>query len=161
MPLVVDPVMVATSGAPPAAPGGARALPPAAFPPGDACDAEHGRSRGADRAAGADPRGYAGGRRRAGGAVRVGVAVKGGHLAARRLSICSFTRMERCRNSGRRASTGVSTHGTGCTTSAAIAAGLANGLALEEAVARAKRFVTGAIRHHHRWGGVHALNHGA
>jgi len=56
---------------------------------------------------------------------------------------------------------GVSTHGTGCTTSAAIAAGLAHGLGLADAVAQAKRFVTGAIRHHHRWGGIHALNHGA
>jgi len=55
----------------------------------------------------------------------------------------------------------VSTHGTGCTTSAAIAAGLARGLALPEAVAQAKRFVTEAIRHHYRWGGIHALNHSA
>jgi hydroxymethylpyrimidine/phosphomethylpyrimidine kinase len=38
------------------------------------------------------------------------------------------------------------THGTGCTYSAAIVAGLAHGLALAEAVARAKRFVHGAIR---------------
>jgi hydroxymethylpyrimidine/phosphomethylpyrimidine kinase len=56
---------------------------------------------------------------------------------------------------------GVSTHGTGCTTSAAIAAGLANGLGLEEAVVRAKRFVTAAIREHYRWGAIHALNHHA
>jgi hydroxymethylpyrimidine/phosphomethylpyrimidine kinase len=54
---------------------------------------------------------------------------------------------------------GVATHGTGCTTSAAIAAGLAKGLGLEEAVAEGKRFVTTAIREHYRWGGVHALNH--
>jgi hydroxymethylpyrimidine/phosphomethylpyrimidine kinase len=56
---------------------------------------------------------------------------------------------------------GVSTHGTGCTTSAAIAAGLAHGQDLEEAVGQAKRLVTAAIRHHHRWGDLHALNHGA
>jgi len=37
------------------------------------------------------------------------------------------------------------THGTGCTLAAAIAAGLANGLALEEAVKRAKDYVTAAI----------------
>jgi len=55
----------------------------------------------------------------------------------------------------------VSTHGTGCTTSAAIAAGLANGLNLESSVKQAKRFVTAAIRHHHRWGQIHALNHTA
>jgi hydroxymethylpyrimidine/phosphomethylpyrimidine kinase len=38
------------------------------------------------------------------------------------------------------------THGTGCTYSAAIAAGLAHGLGLHEAIARAKRFITAAIR---------------
>ncbi|WP_181702361.1 bifunctional hydroxymethylpyrimidine kinase/phosphomethylpyrimidine kinase [Chthonobacter albigriseus] len=37
------------------------------------------------------------------------------------------------------------THGTGCTLSSAIAAGLAKGLHLEEAVAEAKRYVTDAI----------------
>lgn len=36
-------------------------------------------------------------------------------------------------------------HGTGCTLASAIAAGLATGLAVEEAVARAKEFVTAAI----------------
>jgi hydroxymethylpyrimidine/phosphomethylpyrimidine kinase len=38
------------------------------------------------------------------------------------------------------------THGTGCTYSAAITAGLARSLALPEAVARAKRFIHEAIR---------------
>jgi hydroxymethylpyrimidine/phosphomethylpyrimidine kinase len=37
------------------------------------------------------------------------------------------------------------THGTGCTLAAAIAAGLANGLALDEAVKQAKDYVTAAI----------------
>ena len=38
------------------------------------------------------------------------------------------------------------THGTGCTYSAAIAAGLAHGIALGEAVAQGKRFIDAAIR---------------
>jgi hydroxymethylpyrimidine/phosphomethylpyrimidine kinase len=38
------------------------------------------------------------------------------------------------------------THGTGCTYSAAITAGLASGLALADAVARAKRYIHEAIR---------------
>jgi hydroxymethylpyrimidine/phosphomethylpyrimidine kinase len=37
------------------------------------------------------------------------------------------------------------THGTGCTLSSAIAAGLANGLALAEAVRAAKAYVTDAL----------------
>jgi hydroxymethylpyrimidine/phosphomethylpyrimidine kinase len=46
---------------------------------------------------------------------------------------------------------GVSTHGTGCTLSAAIAAGLANGLGMRQAVDEAKRFVSAAIGQFHRW----------
>jgi hydroxymethylpyrimidine/phosphomethylpyrimidine kinase len=38
------------------------------------------------------------------------------------------------------------THGTGCTLSSAIAARLAQGAPLREAVAVAKRYVTGALR---------------
>ena len=60
---------------------------------------------------------------------------------------------------------GVKTHGTGCTLSAAITAGLAGGMPLAEAVACAKRFVTRAIAGHYRWpsanGETHALNHQA
>ncbi len=58
----------------------------------------------------------------------------------------------------------VSTHGTGCTYSAAIAARLALGDSLEEAIARAKNFVSRAIREYLSWknssGEIHALNHG-
>jgi hydroxymethylpyrimidine/phosphomethylpyrimidine kinase len=54
---------------------------------------------------------------------------------------------------------GVSTHGTGCTYSAAIAAGLAKGLTLEPAVEGAKKFVTESIRNHFEWDSIHALNH--
>jgi hydroxymethylpyrimidine/phosphomethylpyrimidine kinase len=46
---------------------------------------------------------------------------------------------------GERIDTG-NTHGSGCTFSAAIAAGLARGLAMEDALAEAKAFITGAIR---------------
>ena len=53
----------------------------------------------------------------------------------------------------------VVTHGTGCTYSAAITAGLAKGLALVDAIGDAKTFVTSAIRNHHRWGPIHALKH--
>jgi hydroxymethylpyrimidine/phosphomethylpyrimidine kinase len=46
---------------------------------------------------------------------------------------------------------GVATHGTGCTYSAAITAGLACGLSLEEAIRRAKKFVTASIAGRFRW----------
>ncbi len=58
---------------------------------------------------------------------------------------------------------GVSTHGTGCTYSAAITAGLAQGLELRAAVAQAKRYVTGAVAGFLRWqhgaSTIDALNH--
>lgn len=43
------------------------------------------------------------------------------------------------------------THGTGCTYSAAITAGLACGLSLEKAIEHAKKFVTRSIARHFRW----------
>lgn len=58
---------------------------------------------------------------------------------------------------------GISTHGTGCTFSAAITAGLASGKSLRQSVASGKKYVTRAIAHSFRWGRgrnrVDALNH--
>lgn len=45
---------------------------------------------------------------------------------------------------------GISTHGTGCTYSAAITAGLAAGAKLPDAVGRAKHFITQVIANSHR-----------
>ena len=58
----------------------------------------------------------------------------------------------------------VTTHGTGCTYSAAITAGLALGLSLEDSIRRAKDFVTASIAQHFRWTSesgenIDALNH--
>ena len=58
---------------------------------------------------------------------------------------------------------GVSTHGTGCTFSAAIAANLALGLPLKEAVTVAKKYITRAINDSFHWntkaGEMSALRH--
>jgi hydroxymethylpyrimidine/phosphomethylpyrimidine kinase len=56
------------------------------------------------------------------------------------------------------------THGTGCTLSAAIASNLAKGVPLEQSVRNAKRYVHRAIEHIMRWdaegaGKMDALNH--
>jgi hydroxymethylpyrimidine/phosphomethylpyrimidine kinase len=53
---------------------------------------------------------------------------------------------------------GVATHGTGCTYSAAITAGIASGLSLEEAITRAKKFVTESIAQHFRWTSLSGKN---
>ena len=57
----------------------------------------------------------------------------------------------------------VRTHGTGCALSAAIACELAQGRTLVEAVGEAKAFISAAIVEHFRWSGgrgeIDALNH--
>ena len=53
----------------------------------------------------------------------------------------------------------VSTHGTGCTLSSALAAHLAHGLPLPDACARALDYTEQAIARSHRFGNTFALNH--
>jgi hydroxymethylpyrimidine/phosphomethylpyrimidine kinase len=76
--------------------------------------------------------------------------VKGGHLRERVATDLLCTRDGVAEFSAPFVE-GVSTHGTGCTYSAAIAAGLGKGLALRDAVAQAKTFVTRAVTHFLRW----------
>ncbi len=72
------------------------------------------------------------------------VVVKGGHSAADPVDVYfDGTRLLELRT--RRIQT-AHTHGTGCTFSSAITAFLARGLAVEEAIVQAKRYVTGAIQ---------------
>ncbi len=71
------------------------------------------------------------------------VLIKGGHLAGEPVDIlCTAEKITRF--AGARVQT-THTHGTGCTYSAAITAGLALGKSLEDAVSSAKRFIQRAI----------------
>ena len=54
---------------------------------------------------------------------------------------------------------GVETHGTGCTYSSSVAANLARGKSLSAAVAAAKKYITKAIGQHLSWGRTCALEH--
>jgi hydroxymethylpyrimidine/phosphomethylpyrimidine kinase len=88
------------------------------------------------------------------------VLVKGGHLAGEPVDIGfdgeSFREFAGVRIVTRH------THGTGCTYSAAITAGLARGVPLWDAVATARRFVEEAIRTNPGFGrGNGPLNHHA
>ncbi len=71
------------------------------------------------------------------------VLVKGGHLSGPPTDVL-YSHRGIARFAGARVET-MHTHGTGCTYSAAITAGLALGRTLEDAVAEAKRFVQRAI----------------
>jgi hydroxymethylpyrimidine/phosphomethylpyrimidine kinase len=88
------------------------------------------------------------------------VLLKGGHLEGRRLLDLLATPdgevvFESTRIDSRH------THGTGCTLASAIAAGLAQGMALADAVARGRNFVQAALRAAPGLGQGHGpLNHG-
>jgi hydroxymethylpyrimidine/phosphomethylpyrimidine kinase len=81
------------------------------------------------------------------------VLMKGGHRQGNATDIL-FDGHEFTEYSSERFDT-PNTHGTGCTLSAAIAAGLARGLGVQDAVGDAKRYVTEAIRRSVPLGGGH------
>jgi hydroxymethylpyrimidine/phosphomethylpyrimidine kinase len=86
------------------------------------------------------------------------VLVKGGHLPGEPVDVL-WDGVTVRRFGGERVKSS-STHGTGCTLSAAIAAGLARGRPLDEAIGQAKAYVTRAIREGFQPGhGVGALRH--
>jgi hydroxymethylpyrimidine/phosphomethylpyrimidine kinase len=84
--------------------------------------------------------------------------VKGGHLKLGEDAVDVLFDGDRFTVLKARRIKGVSTHGTGCTYSAAVAAHLAHGKKLPEAVASAKRFITRAIARSYRAGKHAVLN---
>jgi len=88
------------------------------------------------------------------------VLMKGGHIAGETLTDVLMTPAGETTFSGPRIDTR-NTHGTGCTLASACAAGLAQGLPLEDAVARAWAYVAEAIRNAPGLGaGAGPLGHG-
>jgi hydroxymethylpyrimidine/phosphomethylpyrimidine kinase len=81
---------------------------------------------------------------------RVSILIKGGHLAGSNAIDLLFAD-GKITEFAALFVRGVATHGTGCTYSAAITASLASGLSLEKAIGRAKKFVTASIARHFRW----------
>lgn len=156
-PLVVDPVMVATSGAVLLRPDAIRALRERLLPLATLVtpNADEGALLTGRKLRSLDDL------REAARALheRFGAAalVKGGHLPLREAVDVFFDGRQWLTLRARRVR-GVSTHGTGCTYSAAIAAGLARGLTLVEAVRLAKRFVSAAIAASYRAAGHDALH---
>jgi hydroxymethylpyrimidine/phosphomethylpyrimidine kinase len=74
------------------------------------------------------------------------VLVKGGHLTGAEATDVLFDGTSHRLFTGPRIQTAGDTHGTGCTLASAIAAHLAKGFAIEEAVEAAKRYVTEALQ---------------
>jgi hydroxymethylpyrimidine/phosphomethylpyrimidine kinase len=89
---------------------------------------------------------------------RPAILAKGGHLKTGMAIDLLASRDGKVRRFAAKRIPGVDPHGTGCTYSAAIAAGLAQGLTLAQAVERGKKFITRAIRHRFEIGGYQLLN---
>jgi hydroxymethylpyrimidine/phosphomethylpyrimidine kinase len=150
IPLVIDPVIVATSGHPLLEPAAIEAYEKKLFPLAslitpnlDEAEQLLGtkiRDRQSMHRAGKELK------RKLGTAI----LLKGGHLAGDYAVDLLFID-ERVVEFSAPLVHGVATHGTGCTYSAAVTAGLASGLSLEEAIRRAKKFVTKSIARHLRW----------
>jgi len=152
--IVLDPVLVATSGDSLGAPGVVEAMREHLFPlaslitpnlPEAACLAE--------APVPADLAGLENLAIHLAGQGAQAVLVKGGHLSGATAEDVLFAGGKVSRFSAPRVETR-NTHGTGCTLSSAIAAHLARGMALDEAVRAAKNYLTDALR------GSDALNVG-
>ncbi|MEM1056325.1 MAG: bifunctional hydroxymethylpyrimidine kinase/phosphomethylpyrimidine kinase [Bacteroidota bacterium] len=155
-PLVVDPVMVATSGDPLLAPDAVQAYRERLLPLAEVLTPN---THEAEALLGWPVRTLDDARRAAreiltdlGGAA---VLVKGGHLdgETEAVDVLADPDGERIYRTERIETT--STHGTGCTLASAIAAHLARGETLREAVAGAKAYLTEALRHAPGLGGGH------
>jgi len=163
VPLVIDPVFVATSGDPLLEPAAIETYEKELFPLASLITPnldEAGRLLGTKIK---DLQSM----HRAGKALekKFGTAIllKGGHLAGDRAIDLLFASGKVVEFSAPFVR-GVATHGTGCTYSAAITAALAKGLPLEGAITQAKKFVTDSIARHFRWAShfgvtVQALRH--
>lgn len=84
--------------------------------------------------------------------------LKGGHLREKMATDILVTRsgVEKFESPFRKK---IDAHGTGCTFSAAIATFLAGGLTLSQSVGHAKKYITRAIENHLRWRHATALEH--
>src|SRR5438067_424244 len=150
VPVVIDPVIVATSGDPLVEPAAIETYEKELFPLASLITPNLNE---AERLLGTEIKDRQA-MRRAGKKLErkfgTAILVKGGHLEGDAALDLLFIGGKVVEFSAPKAF-GVATHGTGCTYSAAISAGLASGLALEEAIRRAKKFVAEAIAQHFRW----------
>lgn len=159
VPAVVDPVMIAKGGHPLLAEAAVaavreRMVPRAALLTPNAPEAE--------ALTGLEVRDLDGQRRAGERLLELGaraVLMKGGHVPGETVTDLLVTPGGETTFAGPRLDT-ANTHGTGCTLASACAAGLAQGLALEPAVARAWAYVAEAIRRAPGFGKGHGpLNH--
>ena len=157
-PVVLDPVMIAKSGDALLEPAARSALMKAMLPLADLVTPNLPEAAALANMTVDDERAMVEAARRILGFGPRAVLVKGGHLADSATDVLwdgrDLTRFPAPKLDS------PNTHGTGCTYSSAIAAGLARGRALRDAIVEGKAFVTAAIREGFPAGhGVGALRH--
>jgi hydroxymethylpyrimidine/phosphomethylpyrimidine kinase len=150
IPLVIDPVIIATSGDPLLEPSAIKAYEKELFPLASLITPNVDE---AERLFGTKIKDRQSIHRAGKGLERefgTAILLKGGHIAGEHAVDLLFVDGKVVEFSAPFVR-GVATHGTGCTYSAAITAGLASGLRLEEAIRRAKKFVSQSIAQHFQW----------
>lgn len=157
-PLIVDPVMVATSGAALLRSKATRALRRALLPKATLLTPNLDEIRVLTQEPIQSPEHLRLAARRLHEQFGCAVLAKGGHLRGLREAIDFFYDGRTELMLSAPYVRGVTTHGTGCTYSAAITAGCAQGWSLATAVAQAKEFISAAIAESQRLGRHHVLN---
>jgi hydroxymethylpyrimidine/phosphomethylpyrimidine kinase len=158
-PLIVDPVMVATSGARLLEPNAVQALQEDLLPQCTLVTPNVPEAEALTGLALREPEDLRTAARLLRQRFGCAVLIKGGHLPNTKQAIDLFYDKKTELLLRAPFIRGVSTHGTGCTYAAAIASYCALGCALPEAVTRAKRYVTRAIAQNVRVGRYHVLNY--
>jgi len=150
IPLVVDPVFVATSGDPLIDPAAIETYEKELFPLASLITPNLDEAGRLLRAKIKDRQSMYRAGKELEKRFKTGILLKGGHLPGERAVDLLFANGKVVEFSAPFVR-GVATHGTGCTYSAAITAGLASGLSLEKAIGTAKKFVTESIARHFQW----------
>ncbi len=150
IPLVIDPVMIATSGDPLLEPAAIETYEKELFPLASLITPNIDEAERLLRTNITEREAMHTAATELGTRLGTAILLKGGHLAGRN-SVDVLFLNGKIREFSARFTRGVATHGTGCTYSAAITAGLACGLPLEKAIRRAKKFVSDSIAQHFQW----------
>ena len=158
-PLVVDPVMVSTSGARLLQPAAEKSLREKLLPLATLVTPNLDEAQILVGAKISNPEQMRAAAREIHARYGCAVLLKGGHLKNCRTAIDIFFDGKTELLLSAPFVKGVSTHGTGCTYSAAIVAALARGHALPHAVELGKNFITAAISHSSRIGRYFTLGH--
>lgn len=159
IPLVVDPVMVASSGSPLIEPDAIEAFRRLLFPRATLITPNLDEARTLLGYAIDSEEAMEGAARYLSDELGIAVLLKGGHLSGDSCTDVLAQAGQTTQFSHPRIA-GADTHGTGCSLAAAIAAGLAHGRCLIEAVALAGDYLAAALGSRYTLGGLQALNQG-